>query len=400
MGRAATLRLVGSRAVWTSGYCLERSWQRSLGRELRDQAGWRWIIAVGVTGAYAGVLMARAGRWRIGVLPKVGFANGAKSTSPKCQERPLPRAFCCSAGAARARNRRPYLGFERRAPCRGDFAVDLAGRRAEVAADLVGRAGFAADLIGRAHSAGDLLGADRRSFSGLGAGSSWTGTSGRAGPACRMRSSPARAINAPAPAYAPVTPSAAAAAPGRRASKRINPAVPVPEASAARAAPPPTMATPGPACLALAASSRRATSTCSRAAATTCCEAACASWSSDSSLVCSTPGAGIAYGPSAPTTRPARMNPIMVGGYPAVRRPYRVQRGVVPAHAPLARRAPERPTSRLASRCDGRPRSVRETRSLVVGKRAVTKFSVHVPSLSVWALGGVLAGVNGGSRRL
>jgi hypothetical protein len=246
-----------------------------------------------------------------------------------------------AAGAARARNWRPYVGFERRAACRGDFAVDLAGRRAEVAADLVGRAGFAADLSGRERSAGDLLGrlADRRSFSGLGAGSSWTGTSGRAGPACRMRSSPARAINAPAPAYAPVTPSAAAAAPGRRASKRINPAVPVPEASAARAAPPPTMATPGPACLALAASSRRATSTCSRAAATTCCEAACASWSSDRSLVCSTPGAGIAYGPSAPMTRPATMNPSMVSGYPAVRRPYRVQRDVVPTHAPITRRA-------------------------------------------------------------
>jgi hypothetical protein len=82
---------------------------------------------------------------------------------------------------------------------------------------------------------------------------------------------------APAPAYAPVTPSAAAA-PGRRASKRISAAVPVPEASAARRPPPPTMATPGPASLALAVSSRHATSTCSRATTT---------------ASCSTPGADI-----------------------------------------------------------------------------------------------------------
>jgi hypothetical protein len=83
--------------------------------------------------------------------------------------------------------------------------------------------------------------------------------------------SPLRASNAPAPAYAPVTPSAAADAPGRRSSKRISAAVPVPEASTARRPPPPSMATPGPACRALAVSSRRTTSICSRATATATC---------------------------------------------------------------------------------------------------------------------------------
>jgi hypothetical protein len=82
-------------------------------------------------------------------------------------------------------------------------------------------------------------------------------------------------------------------APGRRASKRINAAVPVPEASAARRAPPPTMATPGPACLARAVSSRRATSTCSRASTTACWDAVCASCSSGRSPICSIPAIGV-----------------------------------------------------------------------------------------------------------
>jgi hypothetical protein len=106
-----------------------------------------------------------------------------------------------------------------------------------------------------------------------------------------MRTSPSRARIAPAPAYAPVTPSAAAA-PRRRPSKRTNAAVPVPEASAARRVPPPTMATPGPACLALAVSSRRATSTCSRATTTTCWAAVCTSSSSGRWPICS-PGTDI-----------------------------------------------------------------------------------------------------------
>ena len=105
--------------------------------------------------------------------------------------------------------------------------------------------------------------------------------------------SPSRARSAPAPTYAPVTPSAATDSRGRRASKKINPAVPVPEPSAARRAPPPTMATPGPACLALAVSSRRAASTCSRAKTTACCDAVWINSSSERSATLSTPGTAI-----------------------------------------------------------------------------------------------------------
>jgi len=57
--------------------------------------------------------------------------------------------------------------------------------------------------------------------------------------------------------------------------------VPVPEASAARRAPPPTIATPGPASLARAVSSRRTTSICSRATTPATCS------------TCSTPGTAI-----------------------------------------------------------------------------------------------------------
>ena len=69
--------------------------------------------------------------------------------------------------------------------------------------------------------------------------------------------------------------------------------MPVPEASAARRAPPPIMATPGPACFARAVSSRRATSTCSRASTTACWDAVCASCSSGRSPICSIPAIGV-----------------------------------------------------------------------------------------------------------
>ena len=142
-------------------------------------------------------------------------------------------------------------GFTRRTGFRADFAADLVARGAFAAAlvcrDDFAAVDFAADLVRRF--------ADPRSGAGFWTASSSSGRSGCGGPASRRRTSPSRARTALAPAYAPVTPSAAADAPRRRASSRINAAVPVPEASAARRAPPPTIATPGNACLALAVSS-------------------------------------------------------------------------------------------------------------------------------------------------
>jgi hypothetical protein len=233
-------------------------------------------------------LSARAAR------PAFGRAKG-----PAQDARGRVRSVC--AREVRRRELGDFdFGFGRPVGCGGDFAADVVRRFADPRACLALRRGsswsgtsgsgddFAADLM--------RCFADPRPCLTFSTASSRSGASGWRGKACRRRTSPPRASNAPAPAYAPVTPSAAADTPGRRASKRINAAVPVPEASAASSAPPPTMATPGPAWLARAVSSRRATSTCSRAKSTACWDAACTNSWSGRSAIWSTPGTDIRPG--------------------------------------------------------------------------------------------------------